>query len=103
MKEIMLDKNCKENVLIINGEQYGYAQSTDDILIVKNMPRCKFVMSKNENNIGSMSVQSNHKIVVTVGETLDSICQKYNVSKEYLKSKNNMKGDTVFVGQLLEL
>lgn len=104
MKEILLDKNCTQNVLIINGEKYGYNDCDDDILVIKNMPRCKFVTSNDSRSVGKMSVQSDtKKAVVQIGETLDSICQKYNVSKDYIKQKNNMKNDTIFVGQLLEL
>lgn len=69
----------------------------DDISALK-----KTYNLKNNVEVGDMFiVNQNEKYVVKPLDTMDKIAEKLGVSKEYIISKNNLKTDKVFVGQIL--
>ena len=47
--------------------------------------------------------KNNEIFVVGVLDTLNSICSKFNVSKEEIIKKNNLKTEKLFIGQMIKL
>lgn len=59
---------------------------------------------KGEVQIGDMYlIPSSEKYVVQPLDTLDKICDKFGLTSEYLKEKNNLKTSKLFIGQILQV
>lgn len=105
-----LNKQSNNNFIYLPNKSSG-------VTVLNNYPKDVLVVVDKEDNIkelkdkykikGELSVgdafivNSTEKYIVKPLDTFDKIVKMLGVSKEYLISKNNLKTDKVFVGQIL--
>lgn len=109
MKEIQLTDNI-ENALYddILGYYKVVKDGADDIVIIKNYKYRKLQLNhsitlNNCEKLCVVEVENGENYIVRPLDTLASIAEKYNISKNQIIAKNNLHNDRVFVGQVLKL
>src|SRR5690625_4743728 len=72
-----------------------------DLIFVNQKLSVKDLSRSNNTNTSTQSNNKTYRIVS--GDTLSEIAVKFNTSVSALKSKNNLKSDLIFVGQVLSI
>ena len=81
----------------------------DDIVIIRNYhyKTIKTIgvttLNSNENWYIVEEVENCEKYIVKPLDTLKSVANMYNKSEKELKQKNNLKNDSLFIGQVLKI
>jgi len=110
MKEIEILKH--EEIDSFFDEKIGHykvlKQGMDDIVIIRNLE----YRSIKQIDVGTLdgnkkfiveTLTNNEKYIVKPLDTLTSIAKKFNKSVEEIKSKNNLKIDKLFIGQIINI
>lgn len=110
MKEIEILKQKDESSLY--DEDIGYykvlKQGMNDIVIIKNfeyrtIKRVDVASLEGNKQFVIETLTNSEKYVVKPLDNLNSISKKFNKSVEEIKSKNNLKSDKLFIGQIINI
>lgn len=96
-------KNVSTETIIID---YGYINNNDDITnVINNYTRyAESVVKGIADYYGkNYSYNIGNEYIVSKGETLYSIAKKYNITVNQLKEYNNLKTNTLKIGQVLKI
>lgn len=106
------------SVVSANNKEYVYIPNTSSgITKICNYPLDVLVSVDKDDNIEILKseyqlkgdvevgnkylIKNTDKYIVKPLDTLDKICNRLGISKEYIMSKNNLKTDKLFIGQIL--
>ncbi|MBC1486964.1 1,4-beta-N-acetylmuramoylhydrolase, partial [Listeria seeligeri] len=83
----------------------AYASKLNNLISTYNLTQYDSGKSSGGSSTGGSSSSSSSSVTYTVvkGDTLSKIASKYKVSVANLKSWNNLKSDTIYVGQKLKV
>ena len=113
---IGVDLNLKESSDTIKGYKYLTIEDGDNsIQIIRNYNPYFILNNVEKSNIGCLGFEivacNNHytichknsgvRYIVKPLETIDDICIKFDVDKEYIINTNNLSTTKLFVGQIL--
>jgi len=96
-------KNVKTETIVID---YGYINNNDDITnVINNYTRyAESVVKGIADYYGkNYSYNIGNEYIVSKGDTLYSIAKKYNITVNQLKEYNNLKTNTIKIGQVLKI
>ena len=96
-------KNVRTETIVID---YGYINNNDDITnVINNYTRyAESVVKGIADYYGkNYSYNIGNEYIVSKGDTLYSIAKKYNITVNQLKDYNNLKTNTLKIGQVLKI
>ena len=110
MKEIEILRHEEQGSLY--DEKIGHykisKQGMDDIVVIKNaeyrsIKRVEVSTMEGNKKFVVETLTNSEKYIVKPLDNLNSIAKKFNKSGEEIKSKNNLKTEKLFIGQIINI
>lgn len=103
LPEKLIIPNNQRNVVVVANLKREYVYIGNGEVVKNALAKCNLFCAHINNTINLFKPKNNDVYVVSVLDTLTSVCKKFGLTKDDVVKLNNLKTEKLFIGQILKL